>query len=445
MVAPGTRAAYHPPSAASALPEGALPFITQADWAVDPVNGDDTNPGTPVEPLETMAELDRRWNGRVFAPSVTAVTLALGSGFPVGADLIIPAVVFPVPATLTVTGSMTTSDSGTVTAYTAPVGGVRALLTDAAQDFTLSVRRRIRFTDGPAAGSVSAIGSLGAGVTEAQLGVPWTIVGNATSGAAAANPVVGNAYVVETFNTVFRGFKVACIGPVQVTTSDVRFTAPALAPTVVPLNEALLAVERSVDRLMTRFFGCQFALEGSLSIFRASGNWSMLGCFGTWDQVGSQLGFQFYAGNFTERGCCWFCAQQVLEGASIEASDCVHDGNGTVSVARLIQNDGYCEDFGTRGRGFFGNINGLGSHHVLCNDGGGYVNTSSGVSVWGAAGNTVTNPMRVQANSRFEYSVVPTATGVVVGNDINVGGVVMAWAALPFINATNNAAAVVRA
>ncbi|RPJ82450.1 MAG: hypothetical protein EHM13_08885, partial [Acidobacteria bacterium] len=143
---------------------GGFVYLTQTDWAVDSTAGNDSNAGTAASPLLTLAELARRWEGRTFSPAIATVTVQLVGTFPTE-FLTLDGAIFTSSVTITVSGTMTTVDSGTVTAITAWNGaaagadGTRGNITDAAQDFTPHLLRRIRLTSGANSGSISNIAS----------------------------------------------------------------------------------------------------------------------------------------------------------------------------------------------------------------------------------------------------------------------------------------------
>jgi len=87
----------------------------QTQWAIDPATGNDSGPGTPAQPLRTMAQ----FNARMAYTQVTAgaVTLQL-VGNVTDAPLQLVGTSFAVGSTLTVSGTVTTVGTATVSNVT---------------------------------------------------------------------------------------------------------------------------------------------------------------------------------------------------------------------------------------------------------------------------------------------------------------------------------------
>src|SRR3972149_3101872 len=132
----------------------ALDWLSQAAWTIDPLLGNDENPGGALAPLSTAAELDRRLSVGAIRQHVT-VTIVAGATVP-NLELTIATGIYR----FNVVGTPTTLASGTVDTLIerthAGSTPQSALLTDAGVlDWTPFVGRRIRITSGAAAGSIA--------------------------------------------------------------------------------------------------------------------------------------------------------------------------------------------------------------------------------------------------------------------------------------------------
>lgn len=419
-------------------PTGGLGFLTQATWFVNADTGNDANDGsTSLTALKTLAELARRWAGRTFASSVSAVTVSLAGTFAVTDALVLGNTTFtnPTGTTVTITGTMTQVAAGTITAaFVAfnPAGGVRAALTDGAQNFTTHIRQRIRMTDGPAANAVTFIGSLGGGVTVANVGQFWA---DSKFGGGTATPAMGNAYVIETYATRIQRYHLDFNGPVWVKIKDIEFVAVAIV-TDISISEVKVG-----DRLHTQLYGCLFSMVGFAQHI-VNGTQALCGCAGVWD-TNTGSGVVFRDGCVLEFACCWFCLTQA-DNCEFVSQHNMHDGNGTLHVGRLMNNRSFEEDI--HHRAFFGNINGTITEHIRIEDDAVLIGSVANARYWGAAGNTVTNALRVRNGCGFQYVTLPTMTGNVPGNDVVLANTAaIAWGALPAVAAPpNNAFANVR-
>lgn len=413
-----------------------LGYLTQTDWAVNPQTGNDTNAGTSVAPLASLAELARRWDGRTFAPAITSVNVSLSGTFAATDTLILAGAIFTSTVVLTVSGTMSTFDSGSVTAFTAmnPATATRATLTDAAQDFTGSVRKRIRMTSGAANGAISWVCSLGGGVTVANVGQFWA--NNALFGAA-ATPGIGDTYVIEDFTTSIQRYFIDLDGPVITMLRDIQFVGTASATDVSTSYFGPM-----VNQLKHKVYGCSWSFTGFATQV-VTGNQSLMACSAVWDN-NSGSGLDMRQGIFVEAGCCWFALTQLTVNAQIQGFNNIHDGNGTLHVGRYALNDAYEEDFDHRG--FFGCVNGTIAELMRIDDGGIVIMSVSTARFWGTTGNTATNALRVRNSAGFLYVTLPTATAATPTSDVVLANAAaIAWAALPATAvAPNNAYAVVK-
>lgn len=399
---------------------GSAAALTQAAWFVDSVAGNDGNDGaTALAALRTLAELTRRWNGRTFSPAVTAVSVNLAGTFPT--EILDLQAAFTAPGLdvpVTVSGTMTAALlAGNITAYQPfVVGATRASVTVAAADFTLLKQKRMRITSGVAVGAVSTVCSLGAGITIANVGQFGTVTGLTGT---TVNPANGDGFVVEGYVTQIRQWNVDCPGAV-VTLRDLSIQAPAGGTSNNQSQQA--------TNFLLKVFGCEFS-TGTGIVTNVEGDCVVVSCavIGA-SQVQTVNGFQSWKNSVV------LSTSPLAHslGSAIQATTMVHDGDGARNAGLNINNNSQVSD--TTQRAFFGCVNG-GGLTCLARCGGGGAQWSV-ATFWGAVGNTTTNAGQVVNGSMAQYTTLPAATGATPGvNDVVIGGVGMAWAALPFVNA----------
>lgn len=395
-----------------------LPYLTQTAWAVNSVTGDDNAAGTPAAPLKTLAELTRRWNGRTFSPTVTAVTVSLAGTFPTETLDLQAAFTAPnLDVPVTVSGTMTTLLTSAITAYQPFVVGVtRASITVAGADFTAFKKKRVRLTSGAALNGVTTVASLGGGITIANIGQFTTDAGLTGT---AVNPANGDGFVIENYTTQIREWSINCPGA-AVELRDISWLSSAGGTSNCQSQQA--------TNFLLKIFGCEFNLTGvvtnvegdcvvvACAVVGAGGPVQTVNCFQTW------------------KNCCVLSTSPLTHalGSQIQANVMLHDGDGAANAGLSINNNSQVSD--NSQRCFFGCVNGGGST-CLARAGGGGAQWSLN-TFWGATGNTTTNACQVVNGSMAQYTTLPTATGATPGAaDVVIGGVAMAWAALPFVNA----------
>jgi hypothetical protein len=399
-----------------------LAYLTQSSWFVNSSTGSDTNDGaTAATPIKTLAELERRWNGRSFAPTVTAVTVTLTGSFQTEPLNLVATFTSPTATIVEVTGSTTTVASGSVTAYTGftPSTNTRAQLTDGAQNFTAHVRRRIRMTSGAANTAVTYICSLGGGITVANVGqfrTPPTT--SLISTGASVNPGIGDTYVVETLDTQIREYNINCPGAL------VRLKSIEVSPVGGTTLSTCKSHQASSINLL--FWGGAIVKTATLTIAEGSHTW-----------IGSSLrgtgSIEVRDSASIHRNMCFFNNIQYHFGAFVQGGENVHDGNGTDNVTLVIEFGSELSE--NQHRGFFGCING-GTFTTLAHlsNASQWTMITASSLFWGAAGNTSTNAIDVENGSGMSYVTKPTATGVAPGADVVLaGGAAIAWAAVPAI------------
>lgn len=412
------------------VPNVALPFLEQDDWGVDPA-GDDAGPGTSADPLETTAELQRRWQGRTFAPGMPTILVQLSGTMPT--EKLVLGASFPgnggVNTQLTIQGTMTSQYSGAVGAFAAfnPAGNVRSSITDVGANFPTHIRRRLRYTSGAASGALSGINpSAGTGVTNGNVG---QVVGlTASSYSSSLVPGVGSTYEIETWDTQLAGFDIQLAGAVTTTIRDLDFVNTNAA---LGLRSYMLS---GASQQNGRLFGCRFS---------GAGVHQLLGWM-DWGASQNEAVISAAMGQGRTFGCNFYITTQYVNGAQWVAQQCVHDGGGTTTVNVNVVNGAMLEDINFRA--FFGNS--AGDALILCDDGGSYQATLAAALLWGGVApnalNVATAPVRARTQSWIEWITLPTLVASTPGvSDVIYGGTVAAWAAVAggVINAANGACA----
>ena len=404
-------------------------YVTQTDWYVNSATGSNANDASVGAPIKTLAELERRWTGRTFSPAVTAVTINLAGTFQTEGLYLSATFTTPTdPTTVTITGTMTTIDSGSITGYVAwdSASDVRGALTDVGQNFTPHVRRRIQITSaGAAQGGITHIGSLGGGVAVANVG-QFRTPGDATlSGYSGVdvNPVPGDTYIIETFDTQIAGYDFRCPGA-SVILQDVE---------VAPLpGKASFCFSHQMQGL-AKVAGCDFVgAPGAGTTAQGAQMWVACAVSGTTTV--------FRDGLLTTKALCVFTLVSIYD-ALWSADSTMHDGDGgTLDVHLDLELGTTLLDNGFRA--FFG-CSAASSALAWVNKAS-YWQLSS-CYLWGAAGNLTTNAVRVTNGSGVYYvtGFLPKATGIVPGNDVVLSGAAaIAWAAVPAVAAPPNNAVV---
>jgi hypothetical protein len=395
---------------------GTSPFLTQSAWFVDSVTGDDTNSGaTALTALKTLAELTRRWEGRTFSPTLTSINVTLSGSFPTEALVLQAVVPTAIPVEITASPSAAVV-SGTLTGYQQSNSTLRGSITDAAQNFTGLAPRRIRITSGTVAGSVTWFNSIAAATT-ANTG---QFVRIATPGAtgAVANPLVGDEYVVEGLVTQIKEYDIRITGLGITTVSNLIIGSSV--NTYTPHSYSACG-----DNVKLRLFGCLY-LNPADSNQVVVGNQVLYACC---NRGGTGL-TAFAVGEFLITGHCHFGVTTFSTASWVTANRALHDGNGTANVGLFIFNSAFLGDIGDRG--FFGNINGTTTAHIQIENFAQYLINAGSNTLWGAAGNTVTNAVIIRNGCGMSYATKPTATGAIPGNDVVLaGGAAIAWEAVP--------------
>lgn len=409
-------------------------FITQTDWYIDSVSGNNSNDGaTSGSALLTVSELMRRLSGRVYSSTVSNVTINFTGSFS-GQTLSLGNVYFAGPTAVIISGqSLTQIDTGTITSYTSfnAASNIRASLTDSGQDFSTYKQKRIRITSGAADTGVTRICSLGGANTIANIGQLRTepTLANFWFGSN-VNPSAGATYVVENFVTEFQRYDFSLLGGnAQVIIKNCLFQAPSPGAQTDDLV-SYGAVGHNRGSII--FWGCDFSTP---VVMRLENNATFLAC-------SYRDGALLILGNIngSEACSCWFMPSQLQENSFFDCNDNIHDGDGLRCVSRFLA-EGACQaELGHRG--FFGNINGIATEHINVNGGAFLECQSASARLWGATGNTVTNAIKIHNGSGVVYTTKPTMTGNSPGSDVVLSNEpAINWASVPaksFGN-TNNA------
>lgn len=393
-------------------------YLTQTAWYVNSVTGNDANDAaTALTPIKTLAELARRWDGRTFGPSVTAVSVNLAGSFQ-GEQLIIAAE-FVAPQTtsvvteVTVTGAVTQVDAGTITAFQAwnSAADLRGQLTDAAQDFTAHIRRRVRITDGAALGAVTWIGSLGGGATVANVGRFRT--GGPGFTGTLVNPAPGAAYVIETIDTKVRGYDVDCPGA-RVTLRDIS---------IAPAASIIATATSRQSQGNLKLFGCEYVCPAGGNV-QLHGSGTPISC--AFKGTATAFPFESKEGFWNTKSLCgfwpiWHYNQMVQRDSTY------FDGNGEIALDQGIEQGAtvyeqtFCAIFSALGGACLMRVS---------NSAFWFQNSSY---LWGS-GSTTTVPVQVTNSSGLLYTAgfKPKITAATPTSDIQLAGAAaIAWAAVP--------------
>lgn len=403
-----------------------FPFITQADWYVDPTTGNDTNSGAAGSPLQSLPELARRINGRILSPSISQMTINLAVGTytqPLFVETSLPLLT----QSLVIRGTMVPVYSGTIQVYTAwnAAGGVRAAITDPGANFAASLSSRIRMTSGAANNGLSAYNSVAAATICQPNSFAYSDPTSATS-ASTLTPANGDTFVVETQGTVLaQGAFVRVGGSGKTVVRDMNYT-PSSSGTRFFASGGGGATRCIV-------LGVQFGATASAAPL-VTGCATFVACYCT--------------GNFNPSMIAQEpCVLQALSffGTGVGAmqgywlgNNIMHDPNGAGAGQLQIINGAHLEDIGSQaGHCFFNCVGGTSLAEL--NDGGEWHMTTASCLFWGSAGNTATVALKVFNGSGFVAVTRPTATGAVPGNDyVLAGGAPAAWATWPAIAAAPN-------
>lgn len=398
---------------------GSEPFMAQAAWAVDSVNGNDANEGTALSPIRTLTELARRWAGKVLLPSIAAATITLDGTFPSevlalsgvevqrGQSLVVR------PATLTQVAS------GTITTYTPRNAAADASATILADiSFAGHAGRRIQLTSGANAGAVATVLADTGGNT-------CRVSSFATDVGTAVVPVDGDTFVIETIPTVVGGVTIQTTGSGLVYVEDLELSAISTFQPNYFQPFGFVSSGANFGRGSAFFHRCKFS---GVNTFLFAGGAGFTNCTFT-------ANMSFRLGRYYLQHGAFVVGTLGLfnSGLSIQAGWFCFEGTAGVPITMLEQSSvSQLADVQ-----MFACVaaNGIEIREGVWAQG-------SSVRVYGG-GNTLTTAVKAFADSAFLYQNKPTIVGTV--QDALVGGTPKAWAAIPYIEPANNAMIVVRA
>lgn len=399
-----------------------FPVSTQTTWSVNTSTGNDSNVGTAASPLATYAEFFRRWSTLIVAASVSTIAVTFIGDPPVGTALILDGATFLGPTVVTVSGTMTQTGTGTITAAyvtwdgtVAGADGRRGAMTDAGADFTARVLQRIRRTNSTE--MLSHIMSLGGGVTVANTGQFCSIA------PATVNPAINDTYVTETPDVTFRSYQIHPLGNATFIIRDLEFVADAASRSSANVGG---------DSNRCLFYGCRFV--GSAAALQLNDKARFAAC----SFEGNLITMQ---GSPSILNSCGFGFIQVNSSFGF-AQAWAFDGGGTRNAVLFVGNYSYLEVIGGSGNfglAFYGAVNGSGIALVSVEDFAQVVLSNAASNFIGATGNTTTNACLVRNGCGLSYVTKPKATGVGAADVVISGAAAVTWAAgIPALAAAPN-------
>jgi len=398
-----------------------LTALTQDVWYVDASTGDDAGDASSTSPLKTLSELYRRTCNRIIASTVTTFTINLSGDF--GTELLTLRMITQAPTTIVrVIGTTTSLDTGSITTWQAETAttNTRRQLTDTSQDFTAYVGKRIRMTSGARNGLVTWIASLGAGATIANIGrFNWYQTG--------ADPVSPDTYVIEDLTTKCGGYDINITGPTSATVTD---WSPSIE-SVAFVNNTVFSSSRFVCTGTAVFRGCLFTgTTGSLTT--SGGSPYFVSCCN--DTI---MSFELC----TPTGYSFVHRRRVFFNRSVNAvwqQSTLHDGNGT-NASMYIGGSSFVNSVGNHG--FFNNVTDGTTYtaHVVVRPGGQWHMSAAAGVLWGNAGNTIANSIKIANGAGVTYVTLPVSTSNVAGEDVVLAAAAaIAWASLPALSVSPN-------
>jgi len=412
-------------------------WTQQAAWFIDPAGGNDENTGlTALTALATLAELQRRISGGLISQN-TVVTLASGN---YGA-LVLELTIDPT-FTFTVQGALTTTATGTFSAVTnstplaAPGVSTRGAVTNTGGDPAFTDLSRLRLTNAPNSGAIAWVTRvIAAGNVNVSRWATFTPATGTTP--TIINAAIGNTYAVDTLDSVIERVDV-------VTHGFGRFI----------VRECYVANPRDDQRVTNEFRGSGSNLTGAqkLLFYSCIFDGTLNGGFGTiWRGSGALfVSCQFldpqewFAEAFWE--ACVFSPRSDLASVALRAGSTIFAGRGNCCEGFMIVTESQLLLYQFGAADFeFSDVPAFGSPAVEVSEAG-YILISNATAIMWGADNAPTFGFAVRSLSGIASSPIGglNIPGGTVG-DTSIGGVTTAYAALPSINAANNAAIVAQA
>jgi len=400
---------------------GASPWLSQATWYIDAVNGDDENDGsTAATALASHAEFERRLgNYPLIDHEVTVYLLEdLGEVLHLRARFTGPGPSAGTPGGYVhYVGTPTVLLSGTVTGYTPPAAGTEGVLTDGTADFTAVQGMRLRLTDtGLSDPPKTFIGPLDAGVTSVRCGKItrfsspyYNITTHAT---------VGSAYAVERLTQV-RGFDFEV---------DRQDSGGGQASRVSSIVCESLAFEAAAGETMGRI-SCQQPVAGQILFYSCS--------FDDQQIQGGAARFVACAGRYVDG------TASIISFLYCSCEFWRHAGGGIdlfEGSAAIVDELSQLDEFGLElWDNSFANINECGIYDAL---GDGLYMDPATKAISGPLWGSGNGGFGANVEGRLWYYTKPSITGGTPStDDAEVGGTTRAaWATdIPYIEASNNA------
>jgi len=381
---------------------GSNRWRTQTSWVIDPINGNEENTGAPGSPIQTFREFSRRMGPAGEIPATMDVTLTSDSS--ATDTLFLRNLLIRPDAMFRFFGTPTVLDSGTITAKTDINSATQTppSITDAAQDFTTYIDRRLRITTpGPRFGAVAWASKLIAatqvrtspwGLSD-PLAVPYSVVPTLV------NPQVGDAYVVESLpilsSASIQVSKVnsAAQGPTACLFADMQLARTSVTTDRFDYGNSDVAMSKC-SQAARNVYGRN--IEAALCLLLPS---------------------VFHLSAFQWRGCSYRGVNRGRHGSTFYISD------STICQGSFffINEGAFCQVF-----------------DAASFDGGGMVvSMDSQLECVGLLWGNNNTTFGLTADGRVHYTVKPTITGLTA--DTRIGGTNTAYAGIPFFNVANGA------
>lgn len=383
-------------------------------WSIDPANGSDSAQNVNGAVLASFGELSRRWGKDSILPATTTVTvqgdLAEVPEFDVGlAD----------GAELRIVGVPTTLYSGSVTGVTAmnPAGNVPADFTDAAvgdwatagPGGTTLIGERVRLTSGASVGGISWLAKRMV-PTQARVS-PWAIEAPFNTQMLVAAPAPADTFVVERLPRLL-GFR----GRTRTVSTGANFAALVLRDIDVRSDPfaGIVTTEGTNTSSGLVLMNCRLtasALNGPGFVYFSNCHLStfFIHEIDVWTDA-SLLTSPFGILRLAQRASLTLYQHSLVQGTTLD------NFQGGV----FQPNGGGAAIFDAPGNALSGLAAGI------------LANRSTDSSFWWGSGNTAYGIV-VDGGQLVVYdSTKPIVTGA--AGDARIGGVPMAWAAIPFFD-----------
>ena len=402
--------------AATLEPEGAAVWGNQDVWYVDPATGNDKNSGVLDAPLASVGELNRRLANNRIAQN-TAVTL-IGNQTEA---LTLSGLQIADGATLTIQGTVTNVGSGTISSVT-PLGGAGTIapwqLVTTGIDWTATTARRIEINAGANDGAVAMVLSV-IDANTIRIGFLCTLTSFGIT------PTAAMTFDVQTLSTIPASqFYIAAGGQL-----------PATFQSLIVRDLALACANGAGDYQFSgpriTVFGCELNFVQSTLLKSDATSLQLKVCRliapGLSNYEINPIGL------IVPLGCVFSGGRVVLTGGTDE--NYVNLISPAFDGAMLLC--GGCSKHNS-GSAWFQNVD-VGSSGGALYVGHGATHVAATTSSWTEGENITGAGICVSSGGAFQYhsSVKPTITGSI--SDTRIGGVQVAYAAVPMIDANNNA------